>query len=63
MRVRSGLTVVGHANHEALLEAAVLALVARLFVDATPEITVVVNQLQPNRSSEKTLWKVKGKYS
>ena len=43
--MRSGLTVVGHADHEALLEAAVLTLVAGLFVNATPKVTVIVHKL------------------
>lgn len=39
------LTVVGHADIEALLEAAVLAFVTRLLVNATVKITVIVHQL------------------
>lgn len=39
------LTVVRHANIEAFLEAAVLAFVAGFLVNATVEITVIVDQL------------------
>ena len=57
--VVGSLTVVRHADHQALLEAAVLTLVARLFVDATPEAAVVVDELQADGSSEETLWGIK----
>lgn len=39
------LTVVRHADVEALLEATVLAFVTRLLVNATVQITVIVHQL------------------
>lgn len=39
------LTVVRHAHVEALLKAAVLAFVPRLLVNATVEVTVIVDQL------------------
>lgn len=45
MRRRRHLTVVRHADVEALLEATVLALVAGFLVNATVKITVIVNQL------------------
>lgn len=39
------LTVVRHADVEALLKAAVLAFVARLLVNATVEVAVIVDKL------------------
>lgn len=53
---QSHLTVVRHADIEALLEATVLAFVAGFLVNATVKITVIVHQLQPDCASEETLW-------
>ena len=50
-----GLTVVGHAHRQALLEAAVLALVAVLFLDLAAALTLVILQLQTDGPPEKTL--------
>lgn len=41
----SGLTVVGHTHREALVESAVLALVAVLLLDFTVAFTLVIFQL------------------
>ena len=49
------LTVVRHALAETLVEAAVLALVAVLLVDPASELTLLVLQLQADRSPEETL--------
>lgn len=51
----SSLTVVGHAHGEALVEAAVLALVAVLLLDFAVAFTLVVLQLQPDGPPEETL--------
>lgn len=49
------LTVVRHAHVQALLEATVLAFVARLLVNSTVKIAVIVHQLQPDGASEEAL--------
>ena len=49
------LTIVRHAHHQALLKATVLTLVAALLVDATVQVTVVINQLQPDGPTEEPL--------
>ena len=41
----SGLTIVGHAHREALVESAVLALVAVLLLDFTVTFTLVILKL------------------
>lgn len=46
-----------HAHSEALVEAAVLALVAVLLLDLAVALASVVLQLQPNGPPEKTLAK------
>ena len=51
----AGLTVVGHAHRQALLEAAVLALVAVLLLDLAAALALVVLQLQTDGPPEKTL--------
>lgn len=51
----SGLTVVGHAHREALVESAVLALVAVLLLDFAVVFTLIILQLQPDGPSEETL--------
>lgn len=51
----AGLTVVGHAHRQALLEAAVLALVAILLLDLAATLTLVILQLQTDGPTEKTL--------
>lgn len=45
----------GHAHRQALLEAAVLALVAVLFLDLAAALALVVLQLQTDGPPEKTL--------
>lgn len=50
-----GLTVVGHAHCEALVEAAVLALVAVLLLDLAVALALVVLQLQPDGPPEEAL--------
>ena len=50
-----GLTVVGHAHRQALLEAAVLALVAVLLLDLAAALTLVILQLQTDGPPKKTL--------
>lgn len=49
------LTVVGHSHRQALLEAAVLALVAVLFLDLAATLALVVLQLQTDRPPKETL--------
>lgn len=49
------LTVVGHAHRQALVESAVLALVAVFLLDLALEVTLVVLQLQPDGPPEETL--------
>lgn len=49
------LTVVGHAHGQALLEAAVLAFVAVLFLDFAAALTPVVLQLQADGPPKETL--------
>lgn len=51
----AGLTVVGHAHRQALLEAAVLALVTVFLLDLAAALTLVVFQLQADGPSKKTL--------
>lgn len=51
----AGLTVVGHAHGQALLEAAVLALIAVLFLDLAATLTSVVLQLQTDGPPKETL--------
>lgn len=50
-----GLTAVRHAHREALVEAAVLALVAVLLLDLAAALALVVVQLQADGPSEETL--------
>lgn len=50
-----GLTAVRHAHREALVEAAVLALVAILLLDLAVALASVVLQLQPDGPPEETL--------
>lgn len=45
----------GHAQHQALLEAAVLALVAALLLDFTASVTAFILQLHPDGPPEKAL--------
>lgn len=47
----------GHARREALVEAAVLALVAVLLLDFAVAFTLIVLQLQPDGPPEETLVK------
>ncbi len=51
----AGLTVVGHSHRQALLEAAVLALVAVLLLDLAAALALVVLQLQTDGPPKKTL--------
>lgn len=51
----SGRTVVGHAHREALVESAVLALVAVLLLDLAVTFTLVVLQLESDGPPEETL--------
>lgn len=41
--VKADLTIVRHSHHQALLEAAVLALVATFLVDAAVQVTMIVD--------------------
>lgn len=50
-----GLTIVRHPHRKALLEAAILALVAVLLLDLAVALTLVIVQLQADSSSEETL--------
>lgn len=50
-----GLTIVGHAHRQALLEATVLALVAILLLDLAAALTLVIFQLQTDGPAKKTL--------
>lgn len=58
MRV-SRLTIVGHANSEAFVESAVLALVAVLLLDFTVALTLIILQLQPDGPPEEPLCEIK----
>lgn len=49
------LTVMRHAQCQALLEAAVLAFVPALFLDFTGTLTALVLQLHTNGASKKSL--------
>lgn len=51
------LTIVGHAQCQALLEATVLAFVPALFQDFTGTLTTLILQLHTNGASEKPLGK------
>ena len=51
----AGLTIVGHAHCQALLEAAVLALVAVLFLDFAAAFALVILQLQTDSPPKKPL--------
>lgn len=53
----TGLTIVGHAHRQALLEAAVLALVAIFLLDLAAALTSVIFQLQTDGPPKKTLGK------
>lgn len=55
MSESAGLTIVRHPHRQALLEAAVLALVAVLLLDLAAALTLVVVQLQADGPSEETL--------
>ena len=46
----------GHAHRQALLEAAVLALVSVLLLDLAVPFTLFILQLEANGSPEETLW-------
>jgi hypothetical protein len=49
------LTIVGHAHRQALLEAAVLALVPVLLQDLTSAFTLVIFQLEADGPPKETL--------
>lgn len=49
------LTIVGHAHRKALMETAILALVAVLFLNPAPPCTLVVLQFETNGSPEEPL--------
>lgn len=49
------LTVMGHAQQQALLEAAVLALVPALLLDLTAALTALILQLHTDGPAEKAL--------
>lgn len=49
------LTIVRHPHGKALLKPTVLTFISTFFVDPTVKITPIINKLQPDGSSEKTL--------
>lgn len=49
------LTIVRHPHGEALLKPTVLTFISTFFVDPTVKITPIINKLQSDGSSEKTL--------
>lgn len=53
----------GHAHGQALLEAAVLALVSVLLLDLAVPLALFIFQLEADGSPEETLWGGSGKSS
>lgn len=49
------LTIVRHPHSEALLKPTVLTFISTFFVDPAVKITPIINKLQSDGSSEKTL--------